>query len=456
MRRWFGTLAGRTTAVIAAVATVAVVIAGLLAAQLVNASAIDEAKKYLAVEADSLSKQTTPGSLQDLRADLLTHGARLAQIRPDGTVVGGGARLVDKKTVTDVLAGKSISTTVDAPQNTVVLEARPLASGGGVVLAQPVSEIRAAAAPLLSRMLIALAVCLVFSIVAGGLLAQWLSRPLVRTAQSAHRLAAGERSVTVEPGGPEEVVEVSQALAALDRALRTSEGRQREFLLSISHEIRTPLTALRGYAEALADGVVSGGEVAGVGQTLVAETNRLDRFVGDLLELARLESDDFRVELQEVDASLILRECWQAWQGVCRQNGIDGRLELTPGPLPLRTDGQRLRQVVDGLLENALRATPEGAPVVLSAHLDGDRVTVEVRDGGPGLTEADAAVAFERGALFSRYRGERRVGSGLGLSIAARIVQRLGGCISVRTAREGGAAFVVELVRSLNAERQNP
>ncbi|MBB6406019.1 sensor histidine kinase KdpD [Arthrobacter sp. AZCC_0090] len=445
MRRWFGTLAGRTTAVIAAVATVAVVLAGLLAAQLVNATAVDEAKKYLAVEADSLSKQTSLGSLQDLRADLLTHGARLAAISADGRVTGGGARLVDAKTVADVLAGKSVSRTVDGPQNTVVLEARPVAAGGGVVLAQPVSEIRAAAAPLLSRMLIALAACLVFSIVAGGLLAQWLSRPLVRTAQSAHRLATGERAVAVVPGGPAEVVEVSRALAALDAALRTSEGRQREFLLSISHEIRTPLTALRGYAEALADGVISGAEVSGVGQTLVAETNRLDRFVRDLLELARLESDDFRVELQPVDASLILQESWQAWQAVCVQSGIVGRLELPAGALPIRSDGQRLRQVVDGLLENALRVTPEDSPVVLAAYPSGGGLTVEVRDGGPGLTEADAAVAFERGALFARYSGERPVGSGLGLSIAARIVQRLGGRISVRTAAEGGAAFVVEL-----------
>ncbi|UVJ39862.1 sensor histidine kinase KdpD [Arthrobacter sp. CJ23] len=447
MKRWFGSLAGRITAVIAAVATVAVVLAGLLAAQLVNSSAVDEARKYLAAEADALSGQPLLGNVQDIRSDLLVHGARLALVRADGRVTGAGARLVDDKSVADVLAGRPVSKTVDGPQNLVVLEARPMAGGGGVVLVQPVAEIREAAAPLLRRMLIALAVCLLFSIVAGGLVAQWLSRPLVRTAQSAHRLAAGERSVAVSPGGPAEVVEVSQALAALDAALRTSEGRQREFLLSVSHEIRTPLTAVRGYAEALADGVVSGPEVAGVGQTLVAETNRLDRFVRDLLELARLEADDFRVELQPIDAAPLLRESWQAWQAVCAQNGIVGSLKLPAGPLPLRSDGQRLRQVVDGLLENALRVTPEGSPVVLAAYLTGSAggLTVQVRDGGPGLTGADAAVAFERGALFARYRGERPVGSGLGLSIAARLVERLGGRISVHTAPEGGAAFVVEL-----------
>ncbi len=92
-----------------------------------------------------------------------------------------------------------------------------------------------------------------------------------------------------------------------------------------------------------------------------------------------------------------------------------------------------------------LEARPEGSPVVLAAYPSSTGLTVEVRDGGPGLTEADAAVAFERGALFARYNGERPVGSGLGLSITARIVQRMGGCIGVRAAPEGGAAFVVEL-----------
>jgi two-component system, OmpR family, sensor kinase len=250
------------------------------------------------------------------------------------------------------------------------------------------------------------------------------------------------------------VREVAGALAVLDAALQASEGRQREFLLSVSHEMRTPLTALRGYAEALADGVVTGSEVVGVGRTLVAETHRLDRFVEDLLLLARLEADDFRVELQATDAAPLLRDSWAAWQGVLVQRGVAGRLDLQAGPLPVLTDAQRLRQVVDGLLENALRVTPAGEPVVLAAFPGPGTLVVEVRDGGPGLGPGDADIAFRRGALFNRYRGTRPVGTGLGLSIAARLVEKLGGQISTGAAAEGGASFKVALPSEAQAQHR--
>ena len=99
--------------------------------------------------------------------------------------------------------------------------------------------------------------------------------------------------------------------------------------------------------------------------------------------------------------------------------------------------------MLDGLLENALRVVPAGAPVVLAVRPAGADPAhggaVEVRDGGPGFTDDDLAVAFERGALHQRYRGVRKVGSGLGLALAARLVRRLGGEIDAGHAPEGGA-----------------
>jgi len=114
--------------------------------------------------------------------------------------------------------------------------------------------------------------------------------------------------------------------------------------------------------------------------------------------------------------------------------------------LVVTTDAARLRQVVDGLIENALRVGPAGSRVTLSARREGGAgsgsvVVVEVADGGPGLTAEDAAQAFDRGVLRERYRDARPVGTGLGLSIAARLVERLGGTISAHSGTDGGAVF---------------
>jgi two-component system sensor histidine kinase BaeS len=237
---------------------------------------------------------------------------------------------------------------------------------------------------------------------------------------------------------------VSRALEALDASLGASEGRQREFLLSVSHEMRTPLTALRGYAEALADGVIPADEVPRIGATLGAETERLDAFVRDLLELARLEADDFRVDLQDVDAGKILPAVAEAWRGVWVSAGIAMNVDVGE-PLPVRTDARRLRQLLDGLVENALRVVPSGAPVVLAGRREGGAVVLEVRDGGPGLSDDDLQRAFDRGVLHARYAGERSVGTGLGLSIAHRLAGRLGIQLTAGRAPEGGACFSLSL-----------
>jgi two-component system sensor histidine kinase BaeS len=176
----------------------------------------------------------------------------------------------------------------------------------------------------------------------------------------------------------------------------------------------------------------------------LADTERLQALSGDLLVLARLEADDLPLELMPVDLTGLLNTAAEAWSGRCAAVGVQLRTELPDGPVVAHTDPGRVRQIVDGLCENALRVVPPGAPLVLAARAD-RLATVEVRDGGPGLTDDDLAVAFERGALYRRYRDVRKVGSGLGLALAARLVRRLGGTIEAGHAREGGARFTVGL-----------
>jgi two-component system OmpR family sensor kinase len=121
------------------------------------------------------------------------------------------------------------------------------------------------------------------------------------------------------------------------------------------------------------------------------------------------------------------------------------RSELPGHPVVAYTDAARVRQVVDGLAENALRVTQAGEPVVLALYPNGAEALLQVRDGGPGLTPDDLRVAFERSALYDRYRGVRRVGSGVGLALVAGLAERLGGSAEAGAAPEGGACFSIRL-----------
>jgi two-component system sensor histidine kinase BaeS len=136
---------------------------------------------------------------------------------------------------------------------------------------------------------------------------------------------------------------------------------------------------------------------------------------------------------------------YAAWSDRAARHGVTLSLTGERHPVPVIADPQRLRQAVDGLLDNALRVTPTGGRIVLDLTVDGQIATLAVRDTGPGLTDDDLSVAFDRGALHERYRGRRHVGTGLGLALVDRLVSRQGGTVSAAHAPEGGASFVITL-----------
>jgi signal transduction histidine kinase len=324
----------------------------------------------------------------------------------------------------------------------MLLAGQPLPNRSGVVLAQRPVDVSFGA--VMSRLWLALLAGLAAGLIAGPLLARVVSKPIREAARAAKRLSAGDRVVRIESKGPAEVSDLATALNELSEALALSEGRERDFLLSVSHELRTPLTTIKGYAEALADGVVGPDGAQRAGQTVLDEAERLDRLIADLLVLARLEAADLPLELMSVDLTQLVAAAGEAWGARTAAAGLVLRVDVPPGPVPVRTDPGRIRQVLDGLLDNALRIVPAGAPLVLALYpAQHGFAYVEVRDGGPGFTDDDLAVAFERGALSNRYKGIRKVGSGLGLALASRLIRRLGGTITAGHAPEGGARFTV-------------
>ncbi|MFI6065804.1 sensor histidine kinase [Micromonospora sp. NPDC051227] len=444
------TLTARAVLVTCAVALVSVLVTAIVAVPLAIRGAERSEQEALAAQARLAAEVLRTRLDRGRSADEERLIQQLRDQGIDAYLIRRGA--VDRaglppRVVQRIRQGRSVSARRSVNGERALVEGRALPGGNGVVLSRPLAN--GLWARVLLSLWLPLLAGLTAGVVAGLLLARRLARPIRVAATAAARLRAGDRAVRVPVEPPDEVADLAEALNGLAAALATSEGRQREFLLSVSHELRTPLTAIRGYAEALADGVLGADDTVDTGRTMLAEAQHLDRLIGDLLALARLEAADFPLEPVPVDLTQLAVDAEPTWSGRCAAVGVPFRVETPGQPVPAYTDPGRIRQVLDGLLENALRVVPPGSPVVLAVRPAGANPAhggvLEVRDGGPGFTDDDLAVAFERGALHERYRGVRKVGSGLGLALAAGLVRRLGGEIAAGHAPEGGAAFTVRL-----------
>ncbi len=443
------TLTARVVLATCVAALVSVLVTALVAFPLAVHAANQAARDALSEKATFAgeiiaTRATTPARERNLANQLRNTGIDLYLIRNGRSDRPG----LPQRFITDVATGRDVHNgSAIIGGHAVIVEGRTVGDGAGVVLVERTAGVTRLA--ISARLLFSLLAGLLAGLIGGALLANRLARPIRNAAAVAMRLSAGDRSVRVRPEPPSESEDLAHALNALATALAVSEGRQRDFLLSISHELRTPLTSLKGYAEALSDGVVGPDGARKAGQTMLTEASNLERLVNDLLALARLEAADFPVESVPVELIQLITAVVEGWSARIASAGLELRTEIPTVPVIVYTDPGRIRQVVDGLLENALRVVPAGAPIVLAVRgpslTTPNHGTIEVRDGGPGFTDEDLAVVFERGALYERYRGIRKVGSGLGLALAAGLVRRLGGGIEASHAPEGGARFVVLL-----------
>lgn len=441
----------RTVLVTTLVALLAVLATGLAAFPLLRDAELRDQRRQLTQIADTAAAVTltTAGPVVQQLQDRLIQTLRreqvsLAVVQPGGPTPAG----VSQDQLASLWSMNKISFSYDYQGQTYLAEGRLITGNTGLLLIQPTSVAGFGWSELWGRIGLAIVIGGVIAVIAGALLARRVTRPLRTLVNAAGRLQAGDRNLRLQPEGPAEVADLAVAMNQLGDSLAVSEARQRDFLLSVSHELRTPMTAIGGYAEAMADGVVPAEDMERVAGTMLAETHRLDALIADLLDLARLGAVEFPVDVVTVDLRDVAHAAAEVWSDRCTAEGVMWELQLPSEPVAVLCDPRRVRQIIDNLVANALRLTPEGAPIILQVAPEGTYGYVEVRDGGPGLSDSDLEVAFEPAELYSRYRGLRQVGTGVGLALVGRLAERLGGYAEAGHAPEGGASFRVGFPRA--------
>jgi signal transduction histidine kinase len=325
--------------------------------------------------------------------------------------------------------------------------ARPLSLGdqlfGALVVAKPTSQLRSRSVTLIERLGLAFGGGVVVASLLGLYLTRRITRPLLALSGAADEVAGGNYGVELpRPRGSDEISHLSTRFSDMAAKLAESEQLSRNFLMSVSHELRTPLTAIRGHVSALREGVIDDPDMRSQSLGVIEEeAMRLERLVGDVLDLAKLDAHRFTVLQEEVDMEHLSERAYAAFGEEARRRAINYKLSLEARPI-LVTDGDRVLQIIVNQLSNAFRWTPEGGRIELRLSAENGSVSVAVADSGPGIS------AEERERIFRPFWSRDGGGTGLGLAIARELANALGGRIELQSEPGLGSRFELVLPAS--------
>ena len=274
-------------------------------------------------------------------------------------------------------------------------------------------------------------------------LSRRILKPVETLTAAARRMERGDLSQRVEVQSDDEIGELARAFNAMADGLTRLEDLRRNMVTDVAHELRTPLSNIRGYLEALQDGIVE--PKREVIDSLYEEAMLLNLLVDDLQELALAEAGQLRLERRPVAPADLVNRAMEAARAQAAAGGVTLQADL-PADLPLvDVDPQRIEQVLGNLLSNALTHTPSDGEVVVAARAKGSEVEVSVRDTGEGIPPEHLPYIFERFYRADKSRSRATGGTGLGLAIARQLVEAHGGRITVESQVGQGAVFTVTL-----------
>jgi signal transduction histidine kinase len=451
---------------------VVLVIAGAGSLILTRNAARNQAQQQLVSEAESLTSKDAPqhlGVLAAIKKTLKLEDADLITITAFGNVV---TALPAGLTPQDIdVAGLQSGQSSSGRRGNLVYAAAPvtLTETERATLAKaahhPRLSFHGTLAVLLTRDVGDLGPSWGYFIVAGGAallvaaLVAWqmsrrMARPLVEAMEATGRIASGDLDsrVPIRRGDYPEFTSLAGSINGMAQSLQDGRARERHLLLSVSHDLRTPLTSIRGFAEAIQDGAIE--DNAQAADVIIAESRRLERLVGDLLDLTKLEARQMSIAIRPTDIAEVVTTTAEGFLPAAAKSGLVIVLQVPGGdwmpasapPRPVAADPDRLAQLLANLLENSMTFARTAVTVTLAEdHASGQSV-ITVDDDGPGIAPDDLQRVFER--FYRADRGpNRQMGSGLGLAIVAELAMAMGGTVRAESPvnADGGTRFVVTL-----------
>ena len=325
----------------------------------------------------------------------------------------------------------------------VGMVAQPLKTTGKLprvaVYSRGFEDVQETVAFVRDRVLLAASAALLIALFGGYLVAARLARRVGHLERAARHVARGRFMEPLPVTSKDELGQLTETFNEMQRQLRRVDVARKEFIATASHELRTPIFSLGGFVELLQDEELDEETRREFLDTMSEQVERLQKLSVNLLDLSRLDSGSVELQTEPVDLAELTRAIAGEFHPRLAEHGTELRLEVPEEGPSARCDRERVAQIMRILLDNALRHTPEGTDVTVTAHRDNGAAELTVADTGPGLPAGARSKVFER-----FYTGDAGRGAGLGLAIARELAERMEGRLVLDTER-GSTVFTLEL-----------
>ena len=288
----------------------------------------------------------------------------------------------------------------------------------------------------------------IIALLLGIFLSRTLTRPLRELTRATHAVSEGDLSQQVIIRSNDELGELGKAFNKMSAELSRSVNARRQMTADIAHELRTPLSLILGHAEAVHDGVLP--PTRENFEIIREEAARLEHLVEDLRILSLADAGELTINPQIIEPERLLQEVASLYQYQSQRKNVSIELDIASPLSTIEVDPGRMTQVLTNIVDNALRHTPQGGKIILSAKEVNNQVELAIQDSGPGLEGEDLDRIFERFYRTDSARQREDGGSGLGLAIAKSIVQANGGQVSAESEAGKGLKVIITLPKKAN------
>lgn len=329
-----------------------------------------------------------------------------------------------------------------------------LSTYGYIILHLPVTDLHSEADRLLIPIYITALLIYLCTLMILVLLRHTVIRPMKEITKGAGEFAAGNLKYRIDVRHQDEMGYLASTLNVMAEELSNSEDYQKKFISNVSHDFRSPLTSIKGYINAILDGVIPPENQEHYLRIVVNEADRLTSLTQSMLSLNSLSRGNLTLDLEDFDLCALIRAVCETFGGTCRTRGISFDLILSDAQVFVRADRGKIQRVIYNLVDNAIKFSDDHSVITISVTAGRAKAAISVKDTGCGIPKKDQSQIWTRFFKSDRSRGRDKQGTGLGLSIVKEIMTAHHETIDVISTEGVGTEFIFHLPLSQPEEEE--